>query len=157
MRNRFSRSVKSLAGQFVWSHWHCLSIRNLCQTREAVTGQIENDTWTNTLKKLSHRCMSSFHFDVSKHFDKDNYVRSRFFFAYPSLHWWYVTHGFVTYKMTECVSHCERNRDYIVCQKIWFWLPQNTPWCKVILMYQRRKCVSHRQQEKTRICRCQRM
>ena len=42
--------------------------------------------------------MSRSHFDVSKHFDVDNYVRSRFFFAEPSLmkcHSW----------MTECVCH----------------------------------------------------
>ena len=34
-------------------------------------------------------------------------------------------------KMTECVSHCERNCACNICQKIWFWLPQNTPWCKL--------------------------
>ena len=107
MKNRFFQKV--------WSQWQsslCEAIdiacpsKNLCQrTREAVTGQIENDVWTNTLshtpKKLSHRCKSPSHIDVSKHFDVDNYVRSRFFFAEPSLmkcHSW----------MTECVCHIAR-------------------------------------------------
>ena len=134
MRNRFSKSVKSVAEQFVWSHWHCLSIRNLCQrTREAVTGQIEIDIWTNTLwqtpKKFSHRCMSSSHFDVSNYFD--NYLRSRFFFADPSLMICMSLMVFSLTQMTECVSHCERNRACNICQKIWFWLAQNTAWCKL--------------------------
>ena len=114
MRNRFSKSVKSVAEQFVWSHWHCLSIRNLCQrTREAVTGQIEIDIWTNTLwqtpKKLSHRCLSSSHFDVSKHLDVDNYVRSRFFCTDPSL---MICHSWL------CHWHKWRNACHIVRETV---------------------------------------
>ena len=148
MRNRFSKSVKSVAEQF-----DIVCPSEIC-VREQEKQWVDKYVWTNTLwhtpKKLSHRCMSSPHFNVSKHFDVDNYVRSRFFFADPSLMICMSLMVFSLTQMTECVSHCERNRACIICQKIWFWLPPNTPWCKVILMYQRRKCVSHRQQEKLR-------
>ena len=86
------------------------------ETREVVSGQIENDVWTNTLwhtpKKFSHRCMSPSHFDVSKHFDVDNYVRSRdSFLLNPVDEMSLMDDGMR-------VSHCERNRACIICQKI---------------------------------------
>ena len=161
MRNRFSKGVKSVAGPFMWSHWDCLSIRNLSQrTRETATWQIEIEVWTNTLwhapEKFPHRCMSSSHFDAPKHFDVDNYVRSRFFFADPSL---MICHSWFCHRQ-KLRNACHITRETVLvtsAKRFDFDCLKIPPDVNYILLYQRRKCVSHRQQEKPRICRCQRM